>query len=176
MNSPKRPVWWLIAAFIGGMLIMAGLAALLTNIQQRKNEAAEYPAIIPIADGELDPAVWGLNYPRQYDSFMRTQDDTFSTPYGGSVVYSKLERYPAMTRLWAGYAFSKDHDEERGHFYALTDQLETERINLVNQPGACANCHAAETPLLIAEMGWEAFNSTPYNELKANLQDRKSVV
>ena len=174
MNTSKRPVWWLIAAFIGGMLIMAGLAALLTNIQQRKNEAAEYPAIIPIAEGELDPAVWGLNYPRQYDSFMRTQDDTFSTPYGGSVVYSKIERYPAMARLWAGYAFSKDHDEERGHFYALTDQLETQRIQLVDQPGACANCHAAETPLLIEEMGWDAFNSTPYNELKANLHTNTS--
>ena len=169
MNSTQKPVWWLIAAFIGGMLIMAGLAALLTNIQQRKNEAAEYPAIIPIAEGEIDPAVWGLNYPRQYDSFMRTQDDTISTPYGGSVPYSKLEKYPAMVRLWAGYAFSKDHNEERGHYYSQIDQALTQRVQLVSQPGACINCHAGEAPLLIEEMGWENFNRTPYNELKDKL-------
>jgi cytochrome c nitrite reductase small subunit len=82
-------------------------------------------------------------------------------PYGGSVPYSKLERYPAMVRIWAGYAFSKDHNEERGHYYKLTDQLETQRIELVEQPGACANCHSADAPRLIEEMGWEEFNHTP---------------
>jgi len=43
-----------------------------------------------------------------------------------------------------------------------------------NQPGACANCHAAETPLLIAAMGWEEFNHTPYNELSADLHTGSS--
>jgi nitrate/TMAO reductase-like tetraheme cytochrome c subunit len=79
------------------------------------------------------------------------------------------KRYPAMVRIWAGYAFSKDHNEERGHYYAQIDQEETERVQIVNQPGACANCHAAEAPQLIAEMGWEEFNSTPYNDLKDRL-------
>jgi nitrite reductase (cytochrome c-552) len=59
---------------------------------------------------------------------MRTQDDTISTPYGGSVPYSKLERYPAMVRIWAGYAFSKDHNEERGHYYTTIDQKNTQRV------------------------------------------------
>ncbi|NJL55630.1 ammonia-forming cytochrome c nitrite reductase subunit c552, partial [bacterium] len=49
-------------------------------------------------------------------------------------VYSKLERYPAMVTLWAGYAFSIDHNEERGHYYANIDQAETERVAVVNQP------------------------------------------
>ena len=38
-----------------------------------------------------------------------------------------------------------------------------------NQPGACANCHAGEAPVLIESMGWEAFNSTPYTELADDL-------
>ena len=158
------------AATVRGLVIMAGLAALLTNIQQRKAETAEFPLrVVNIDPDELDPAVWGQNFPRQYDSFLRTQDDTISTPYGGSVPYSKLERYPAMIRLWAGYAFSIDHNEERGHFYTTIDQKNTERVEVVSQPGACANCHAAEAPQLIAEMGWETFNSTPYNELRDSL-------
>lgn len=166
----RRSAFLMIAAFITGLVVMAALLLLLFNIQERKAEEAEFPLqIVEIPEGELDPAVWGLNYPRQYASFMQTEDDTISTPYGGSVPYSKLEKYPAMVRLWAGYAFAKDHNEERGHFYAQVDQAASRRVQLVSQPGACANCHAAEAPQLIAEMGWEEFNSTPYLELQEHL-------
>lgn len=165
-----RNIILLVAVFAAGVIITAGLAALLVNIQQRKAEAVEFPLkVVEIADDELDPAQWGLNFPRQYNTFTNTQDDTIETPYGGSVVYSKLERYPAMVRLWAGYAFSIDHNEERGHYYAQIDQANTQRVQVVSQPGACINCHAAEAPGLIEEMGWEAFNRTPYNDLKDKL-------
>lgn len=168
--TQNRSTMLLLAAFAVGMVVMAGLAALLVNISQRKAEAVEFPLrVVAIAENELDPAVWGQNFPRQYDAYLRTQDDTIETPYGGSVPYSKLEKYPAMVRIWAGYAFSKDHNEERGHFYTTIDQKETLRVQIVNQPGACINCHAAEAPQLIAELGWETFNKTPYNELKDRL-------
>jgi nitrite reductase (cytochrome c-552) len=158
----------LIGVFLLGAVIMGGLAALLVNIQDRKDEAAAFPLkIVDIAQGELDPAVWGRNFPRQYESFMKTAVDGVSTPYGGSKVYSKLERYPAMVKIWAGYAFSVDHNEERGHAYALTDQLNTKRMQVVAQPAACANCHTADAPRLISELGWDNFNHTPYNDLKS---------
>jgi nitrite reductase (cytochrome c-552) len=171
-TSPQEPTrstpsrWWLVAAFAGGLILMGLIAALLVNITTRKAEAEQYPLqIVEVRPDEIDPAVWGLNFPRHYDSFMKTQDSTISTPYGGSVPYSKLERYPAMVRIWAGYAFSKDHNEERGHYYSQIDQANTQRVQIVDQPGACINCHAAEAPLLIAQMGWEEFNRTPYNDL-----------
>ncbi len=166
----NRSTWLLVGAFVLGLVIMAGLGALLVNIQQRQAEAIEFPLrVVNIPEGEIDPAVWGQNFPRQYDSFMRTREDTFQSPYGGSVPYDKLERYPAMVRLWAGMAFAIDHNNARGHYYAQIDQRETERVQVASQPGACINCHAAETPLLIEEMGWAEFNRTPYNELKDKL-------
>jgi nitrite reductase (cytochrome c-552) len=152
-TSPQEPTrstpsrWWLVAAFAGGLILMGLIAALLVNITTRKAEAEQYPLqIVEVRPDEIDPAVWGLNFPRHYDSFMKTQDSTISTPYGGSVPYSKLERYPAMVRIWAGYAFSKDHNEERGHYYSQIDQANTQRVQIVDQPGACINCHAAEAP------------------------------
>ncbi len=152
--------------FIVAAALTAVTAGLLINISERKQEANLYPLkVVEIPEGELDPAVWGKNFPSQYDSFSRTQEDYGKTPYGGSTPYSKLEAYPAMVRLWAGYAFSKDHNEDRGHYYAQIDQENTQRVKLVSQPGACINCHAAEAPQLIAEMGWEEFNRTPYNDL-----------
>lgn len=169
--QPSRRKWLLlILAFVVGAGLMALLAGLLTNIQTRKNEAAKAPLMIKaIPPNTLDPAVWGQNFPREYDSFQKTKDDTIQTPYGGSVRYSKLEKYPALKRIWAGYAFSVDYNEERGHYYALIDQKETKRQDVVKQPGACANCHAGEAPLLIEQMGWEAFNSTPYKEISSTL-------
>ncbi len=156
--------------FIGAVVLTAGVAALLVNINERQSEARQSPLkIIEIPEDEIDSAIWGQNFPVQYEMFQRTEENYGATPYGGSEPYSKLERVPAMVRLWAGYAFSKDHNEERGHYYALIDQLNTQRIVIKEQPGACANCHAGEAPLLIKSMGWEAFNSTPYNELKENL-------
>ncbi len=168
--APRRGWLWIALAFVLGLVIMAGAAALLTNIQTRKNEQAKAPLmIVPIAANELDPAVWGKNFPREYDSFMKTKDDTIKTPYGGSVPINKLERYPALVRVWAGYAFSVDFNEERGHYYALIDQKATRRQEVVKQPAACANCHAAEAPQLIQQMGWEQFNVKPYKEISGTL-------
>lgn len=159
----------LAVSFVFGALVMVGVGFLLVNIQERKAEALKYPKVVEISPDEINPETWGKNFPRQYDFFKKTADDTISTPHGGSVPYSKLERNPALVRLWAGYAFSKDHNEDRGHYYAQIDQQKTQRVKLVNQPGACANCHAAEVPALIEKMGWEAFNKTPLNDLKDQL-------
>ncbi len=166
----RRLTWlWIVLAFLVGLGLMALAGALLTSIQGRKQEAATIQRVVPISATELDPAIWGKNYPREYDSFSKTRDDTVKTPFGGSVPYNKLERYPALVRVWAGYAFSVDFNEERGHYYALIDQKQTRRQEVVQQPAACANCHAAEAPQLIQQMGWEKFNSTPYREISGTL-------
>ncbi len=158
------------AIFLAAAVLTAAVASLLVNITERKREAAQYPLkVVEIREGELDPAVWGKNFPHQYDSFLKTKEDYGKTPYGGSTPYNKLEAYPVMKRLWAGYAFSIDHNEDRGHYYAQIDQRNTQRVKVVSQPGACINCHAPETPQLIAELGWETFNRTPYNDLKDRL-------
>jgi len=165
-----RNIIWLVAAFVVGALVMAGLAALLVSIQGHKNEAAEYPLrVVQIADNELDPAVWGKNFPREYDSFKKTEDTTISTTYGGSIKYSKLEKDPKLVRLYAGYPFSVDYNKARGHYYALIDQKATKRQEVAAQPGACANCHAAEAPQLIVQLGWENFNHTPYKQIQDQL-------
>ncbi|MCU0464454.1 MAG: ammonia-forming cytochrome c nitrite reductase subunit c552 [Anaerolineae bacterium] len=160
----RKVIYGLI--LLGLVGVGVGIGALLANISRQQTEARQYPLkLVEIGPDEIDASVWGQNFPLHYERFMMTENNYGETPYGGSEPYSKLERYPAMVRLWAGYAFSKDHNEERGHFYSQIDQRETERVQLVSQPGACINCHSGEAPLLIAEMGWEEFNRTPYNDL-----------
>jgi nitrite reductase (cytochrome c-552) len=166
----RKSILAYVAVFAVAVVLTAVVAALLVNINNRKQEAAEFPLrVVEVANNELDPSVWGRNFPRQYNTFVRTEENYGQTPFGGSDPYSKLERYPAMVRIWAGYAFAVDHNEERGHYWSQIDQAETQRVQIVNQPGACINCHAGEVPVLIEELGWEQFNATPYNELKDRL-------
>ena len=169
--KPRRRWPWVILAFVVGFVLLGGLAFLLTNIMSRKAEAVEYPLKV-VAD-RAERARSGRVGPELPARVRLLHEDggstTIQTPYGGSVPYDKLEKYPALKRIWAGYAFSVDYNEERGHYYALIDQKETKRQEVVKQPAACANCHAAEAPQLIEQMGWEKFNSTPYNEISGTL-------
>ncbi len=171
----RKSILLLVLAFIIGAGGMAAIASLLINIQQHKAEALEFPLkILPISAQELDPAVWGKDFAREYGTFLKMKDDTISTPFGGSVPFDKLARDPLLKRLYAGNAFSAEFNHARGHVYALEDQKNTKRIQVANQPGACANCHSAEAPQLIRQMGWENFNHTPYNDLKDQLHTASS--
>ena len=154
-------------------MLLIGVGALLVNINTRKQEArADRAGRRHSKTARPMPAVWGQNFPHEYSRFLMMEDDTVPTAYGGSQQYDKLARFPAMKRLWNGYAFAVDYNEERSHFYALIDQKETERQVVVKQPGACANCHSGDAPNLIKSMGWEAFNHTPYNEISEQAAHR----
>jgi nitrite reductase (cytochrome c-552) len=88
------------------------------------------------------------------------------------VAQSRLDEDPRLRTLWAGYAFSKDFREERGHAYMLDDQTFTERQQVTKQPGTCMNCHAS---LYVPYKklgggdivkGFEAMNKMPYVEAR----------
>ena len=116
------------------------------NIQERKSEGHEIAFRVgDIKEDEVDPAVWGATFPRQYDSYKRTADIA-RTRYGGSEAISKVGPGTTWTTLWAGYPFAVDYREERGHAYMLVDQRETERVKQFKQPGACLHCHASVIP------------------------------
>src|SRR5690606_3793748 len=104
--------------------------------------------VVDVDDSTVDPAQWGKNYPRQYDSYKRTVDIE-RTRHGGSDAFQKLDDYPVWKSIFAGYAFAVDYREERGHAYMLQDQLETERVTDFKQPASCLHCHASNIPAYI---------------------------
>jgi nitrite reductase (cytochrome c-552) len=164
-----------VIVFVAAAAAAFVAAGLLVDIAGKKREALSYPfKVVEIGKTEIDPTVWGKNFPFEYDSFVKTEIDYGATKYGGSKQFSRLDRYPALRRLYAGNAFAVDYNEERGHHYAAIDQANSKRVSVVKQPGACLNCHAAEAPLMIEEMGWEAFNRTPYDSLKGRAKTGSS--
>ena len=123
-----------------------GIVALLANIARHKAEAERVVfQLVELDETTVDPAEWGKNFPRQYDSYIRTVDIE-RTRHGGSEAFQKLDEFPVWRDLFAGYAFGIDYREERGHAYMLADQRETERVKVVTQPGACLHCHASDIP------------------------------
>jgi nitrite reductase (cytochrome c-552) len=127
------------------------LAALLLNVFQRKEEARRaFVLLRDVGEDDTDPAVWGVNWPKQYDTYRLTALTT-NTRFGGhggseALPADKLERDPWLKRLFAGYAFSIDYRDRRGHAYMLHDQEATKRLTKP-QSGSCLHCHAAVMPL-----------------------------
>lgn len=132
------------------LLILLGTAGaaylvlmLYGNIVARKAEATkDVFRVVEVSERTDDPAIWGKNYPRHYDSYKRTVD-TERTNHGGSEAFQHLDEDPAWRRIFSGYGFALDYREERGHAYMLIDQRETERVTKLKQPGACLHCHAS---------------------------------
>jgi nitrite reductase (cytochrome c-552) len=132
-----------------------GVMFLLQNISTHKEEARQDVfRVVELSEEINDPAEWGKNYPRQYDSYQRTVDIE-RTRYGGSEDFQKVDEDTRWQTIFNGYAFGFDYREDRGHAYMLVDQRDTERVKRVKQPGACLHCHASVVPAYY-EKGLEA--------------------
>ena len=175
-------------AIVGAAVLLTIVGvALLMNIFERKQEARNpFYRVVELTDDTEDPAIWGKNFPLQYDDYLRTVDQV-RTRYGGSealprtptqadprsvVSQSRVEEDPRLKVMWAGYAFAKDFREERGHAYMLDDQTFTERQQVVQQPGTCIQCHASVyVPYKKAGngdliKGFETMNQMPFFEAR----------
>jgi len=174
-----------LAVAIAALLAIGGLA-LLVNIMEHKQEAKNpFFRVVELTDDTSDPAVWGKNFPFQYDAYLKTVDQV-RTRYGGSdglprtpsavdprsvVAQSKIEEDPRLKKMWAGYAFAIDFREERGHAHMLDDQTFTGR-QAKPQPGTCLNCHASVYSAFKKAgdgdlvKGFEKLNPLPYAEAR----------
>jgi nitrite reductase (cytochrome c-552) len=166
---------------VGTIVLTVAITALLINIFEHKQESKlTYLRIQPVAYGEPDPAKWGVNFPREYSAYMKTMRTSELVQYskwgryGGSEAFSKLEQTPDMTRLFAGYPFSVEYNEDRGHMSALTDMLKIKRLG-DKKPGSCMTCKSPEVPLFIEKYGAAQFYNTPVKTLVDSFHFSQSI-
>jgi nitrite reductase (cytochrome c-552) len=190
-DHPRRSIGRIVIyTAVAAALAAAAVTALLVTIVERQQEARNpFFRVVELNEETDDPAVWGKNFPLQYDSYLRTVDQE-RTRYGGSeaiprtptdadprsiVAQSRLEEDPRLRTMWAGYAFATDFREERGHAYMLDDQTYTERQQVVQQPGTCMHCHASVwKPYRTlgngdVTKGFEMMNQMPYAEARKHV-------
>ena len=195
-DSSRRSRRPLFIAVLAAFAVIA-VAGFLINIFERKQEAQnQYVRVVELNDYVDDPAIWGKQFPMEYDLYKHTTDME-RTRYGGSegvphsptegdprsiVSRSKLEEDPRLKTMWAGYAFSADYREKRGHAYMLEDQIFTERQKVAKQPGACLNCHASLVKAYLnlghgdLTKGFETLNQMPYADARKQVNHPISCV
>jgi nitrite reductase (cytochrome c-552) len=160
---------WLI--FFGSVVLTAVVVALLVNIFEHQQEAKlSYVKLVDIAPGEPNSDLWKPNFPREYSGYVKTMRTSEIVSYskwgryGGSEAFSKLDKYPNLKRLFAGYPFSVEYREDRGHMHALEDMLATKRLG-DQKPGPCMTCKSPQVPQFIERYGAEKFYHTPVRTL-----------
>lgn len=181
LNKKTGSVGLYVSLIVIIALAFFAVVALLSNISKRKAEARNpYVLLVEVDEDTTDPAVWGLNWPKQYDSYIRTAQST-RTRFGGhggseALPEEKIERDPWLKRMFLGYAFSIDYRDRRGHAYMLSDQ-ETTKRQTKPQSGSCMHCHASIMPVYRelgdgdALAGMNKTHAMPYEELNAMVHD-----
>jgi len=168
--SKKPWAGWLL--FLATAVVVFLLGMLASSIVERRSEAKyAYRPPTDLQPFESDNSVWGKFYPREYKSWLMTADTSFRSKYAGNKPVDVLATDPELAVLWAGYAFSKDYYQARGHFWAVDDIRNTLRTGAPMtpgagpQPGTCWTCKSPDVPRMIEKMGAESFYKATWASL-----------
>lgn len=120
MNTIRKSVqskpWlgWIIFGLTA--VVVFALGILTSTIIERRTEA-QFLDQKKIAIQQFEPrnVVWGQNYPKEYESYMKMKDTSFVSKYNGNAHIDQLEQFPDLVVLWAGYGFAKDYNQPKGH-------------------------------------------------------------
>ena len=153
--------WLLFVVTVVGVFLLGLLAS---SIIERRTEAEfAYVPVVKYEQWEPRNAIWGENFPREYQSYLQTADTSFRSKYNGSATIDMLEVDPRLVVLWAGYGFSKDYKQGRGHYNAITDIRKTLRTGAPMdgkpspQPNTCWACKSTDVPRMMSRTGAAEF-------------------
>ena len=159
----KKP-WLAWVLFFATIVVVFLLGILASSIVERRMEAVYVGAPqTKIEPYEPRNEVWGENYPRQFQSYYGTADTTFRSKYNGNAFIDMLDEDPRMIVLWAGYAFSKEYNQGRGHYYAIEDVRNVLRTggpknaNDGPMPTTCWACKSPDVPRIMNRDGVAEF-------------------
>ncbi len=164
MEAQKRKRIINLILFTGTAVVVFLLGMLAYSIIQRKAEVIHtYEPKVKLSQYEPRNEVWGENFPREYQSYLQTADTTFRSKYNGNAMIDMLEVDPRLVVLWAGYSFSKEYNQSRGHYYAVEDVRNILRTGGPKteeegpQPSTCWTCKSPDVPRLMNEKGIKEF-------------------
>jgi nitrite reductase (cytochrome c-552) len=157
---------------LSGIIVVLAVALVLVLIfiKNQPEQVRGVSPLVTIENQEPDSSKWGVNFPNQYSTLQLTESNNTRTTYGGSEKISKLEQDPRLLELFAGYSFSKEYNEDRGHLNSLTDVRAIKRIN-EKSPGTCYSCKSADNPRLWNEMGMAEFDKTLFKDLGQHINE-----
>ena len=124
--------------------------------------ADEFPGFDTLEEA-ADSEAWAPWFPKHVEYWEATEEMRMTTYGGGGRQEAEgmeiekidyLELYPFLRTNYAGFPFSKGYYRSRGHIYALTDVIDTERLPDWDQrPASCMSCKSTDVVVGINEHG-----------------------
>lgn len=171
-DRPIRKRSIVLGAVLVGALALAVLVVGLFagSVLERRAERniARIQIIKPVSDWEPDNSKWGVNFPREYDSWKATEEMNENTKYGGSGHRDYLENNPRLVVMWAGYSFAKGYTQARGHYHSVEDVKATVRLS-ADTPATCWTCKSPDVPRYMEEHSPAEFYSQSFESLRGEI-------
>jgi len=167
----KKWQGWLLFAACMAIVFILGL--MVSSLLERRAEVASVfnnrrtpmEGIVPQNEKFKD------DFPREYATWLQTDDTTFVSEFNSSQSVDVLEQRPNMVILWAGYAFSWEYNTPRGHHHALEDMRAILRTGAPGvtegkepQPATCWTCKGPDVPRLMKEKGTAEFYAPRWSQ------------
>ncbi|MBM3152165.1 MAG: ammonia-forming cytochrome c nitrite reductase subunit c552 [Chloroflexi bacterium] len=168
MKFFKEYANWILTGII--LALAAILVGALVFMKNQPPQERSFQPVVEIAALEPDSEKWGLNFPNQYATYLKTGENETDTEYGGSSAFSHLERDPRQALLFMGYPFSKDYNDDRGHEFALADVNATLRVNEATH-ATCYSCKSSDNPRMWDELGLQGYDAMLFSEMAPNMTE-----
>ena len=172
----QKPIigWGIFAVVMVAVFVLGLLAA---SITERRAEIATLYNNKKVEISGINPKneEWGMNYPREYDTWKKTKEMDFRSKHLGNMPDDVLKNRPEMVVLWAGYAFSRDYTAPRGHMYTIEDMTHTLRTGTPDhdhkdmQPATCWTCKSPDVPRMMHEVGIENFYKASWSQFGSEI-------
>lgn len=130
-----------------GIIVVLGvvLSGVLIYLKNQPPQSRAFPPVTAVKPLEPDSSIWGLNFPNEYSSLLQTAANKTSTKYGGSAALSYLNLDPRLVILFAGFSFSQEYNQPRGHQNTLIDVTTTKRVTATTH-ATCYSCKSSDNP------------------------------
>ncbi len=161
MSDEKKKSFKGILLLLAVAVVVFILGLFTSSIMERRAESvAKLKVAADLPEWETRNEEWGKHYPKEFESYLKMADTNFRSMYAGSATVDYLENSPELVIMWAGYGFSKDYLQARGHSYAITDirnTLRTGGIDKSPMPATCWSCKSPDVPRFMSEKGVAEF-------------------
>ena len=107
----------------------------------------------------IPAAQWENTYPDVYASYQANEEN--------SEVVDYVAQYPMIATVYEGMAFNTYYGSARGHFYNVSDLLETGRPHKLAN---CFTCKTADFTNMVNEQGVSAY-SIPFEDALKNINE-----
>ncbi|MCL2028976.1 MAG: ammonia-forming cytochrome c nitrite reductase [Deltaproteobacteria bacterium] len=175
LYSSKCGPWILAGVIFAGVvvgIVILGLLAATITVRRAEVASIYNNKKVEVTQSEGRNAIWGLNFPREYETWRKTAETGFKSKHLGNDFEDILAERPDMVILWAGYLFARDYNAPRGHWHAVEDVYNSLRTGAPGvgelkdlQSSACWTCKSSDVPRMMLEMGVAEYYKAPWSAL-----------